>query len=203
MSPGFSLDFASDFTSFRPSDFTSFRPSDFTSDFSFMVHLRPKDTGDLGYVKSKVYWKKPCMGNLTCSGLRCMLEMSGGTTRDNERGEGAEITIKHAQPKSAVPLREVLYQFAMAKDVPDVDLLDEFVRQYPQHAEALTDFAVELVVDSLQDNRHEVRRIIMEATRTDCIERCLNNIRSALLDLERLKADRSLSDGDKPDARSG
>ena len=112
------------------------------------------------------------------------------------------MTIKHAQPKSAVPLREVLYQFAMAKDVPDVDLLDEFVRQYPQHAEALTDFAVELVVDSLQDNRHEVRRIIMEATRTDCIERCLNNIRSALLDLERLKADRSLWDGDKPEERA-
>ena len=48
-------------------------------------------------------------------------------------------------------LREALYELSMAKRVPDAQVLDEVVRQYPQFAEELTDFAVELVVDSLRE----------------------------------------------------
>ena len=36
------------------------------------------------------------------------------------------------------------------KRVPDAEVLDEVVRQYPQFAEELVDFAVEIVVDSLR-----------------------------------------------------
>ena len=51
--------------------------------------------------------------------------------------------MTRVQTRSELPLREVLYQFAMMQDVPDVELLDEFVRQYPEYAESLTNFAGE------------------------------------------------------------
>ena len=47
-------------------------------------------------------------------------------------------------------LREALYALSMAKRIPNAEVLDEIVRQYPHFAEELTEFAVELVVDSLR-----------------------------------------------------
>ena len=52
-------------------------------------------------------------------------------------------------PQSPAELREVLYEFAL-KDVPDANLLEEFVGRYPKYADDLTEFAVEIVVDSLR-----------------------------------------------------
>ena len=48
------------------------------------------------------------------------------------------------------PLRDVLYEFSMAKSVPDAGLVDEFVRQYPEHASEITDFAIELAIDTME-----------------------------------------------------
>ena len=53
-------------------------------------------------------------------------------------------------PAGTPPLREALYALSMAKRVPDAEVLDDVVRQYPQFAEELTDFAVELVIDLLR-----------------------------------------------------
>lgn len=47
-------------------------------------------------------------------------------------------------------LREALYALSMAKHVPDAQVLDKIVRQYPQFAEELVDFAVKIVVDLLR-----------------------------------------------------
>ena len=55
------------------------------------------------------------------------------------------------QTRSATPLRNALYELALAKAQPDAELLDEFVRRYPEHASALTDFAIELALDSLTE----------------------------------------------------
>ena len=55
--------------------------------------------------------------------------------------------------RNSAPVREVLYEFSLAKEVPDAELLDDFVRRYPEHAAALTDFAIELVVDSMRRQR--------------------------------------------------
>jgi hypothetical protein len=46
------------------------------------------------------------------------------------------------------PLRDVLYEFSLAKAVPDVELVDEFVRRYPGYATEITDFAVEVAMDA-------------------------------------------------------
>lgn len=53
------------------------------------------------------------------------------------------------QTMSNTPLRDAMYAMSLAKPIPDAELLDEFVRRYPEHAEALTDFAIELAVDAL------------------------------------------------------
>lgn len=49
-----------------------------------------------------------------------------------------------------LPLREVLYEFSLAKTVPDADLLDDFVQRFPQYADRLTEFAIELAMDALR-----------------------------------------------------
>ena len=55
----------------------------------------------------------------------------------------------HTHTQSPAPLRDVLYEFSLAKEVPDAELVNEFARRYPEHAEEITRFAIELVVASL------------------------------------------------------
>ena len=58
--------------------------------------------------------------------------------------------------RSATSLEEAFYALALAKPKLDAAVLDEFARRYPDHAGALTDFAIELVLDALQDDEEEV-----------------------------------------------
>jgi hypothetical protein len=53
------------------------------------------------------------------------------------------------------PLRDAMYAMSLAKRVPDAELLDEYVRRYPQHANALTEFAIELAIDALMEGEDE------------------------------------------------
>lgn len=46
-------------------------------------------------------------------------------------------------------LEDALYALAVAKPVPDADVLDDLVRQYPEHSAKLTDMAVTLALESL------------------------------------------------------
>ncbi|MGY4512958.1 hypothetical protein [Bradyrhizobium sp. USDA 3650] len=52
-------------------------------------------------------------------------------------------------------LRDAMYAMSLAKAVPDADLLDDFARRYPQYADALTEFAIELAIDSLMHRSDE------------------------------------------------
>lgn len=47
------------------------------------------------------------------------------------------------------PLKDVLYEFSLAKYLPDSALVEDFVQRYPEHASALTEFAVQVVLDAL------------------------------------------------------
>lgn len=44
-------------------------------------------------------------------------------------------------------LRDAMYELSLSGSVPDPGLLDEFVRRYPEHATALTEFAIALALD--------------------------------------------------------
>jgi hypothetical protein len=57
--------------------------------------------------------------------------------------------MTHTPPRSPTPLRNVLYEFALAKPVPDAALVDEFVRHYPEYASDLTAYAIELALDAI------------------------------------------------------
>lgn len=53
-------------------------------------------------------------------------------------------------PASAT-LRDAMYALSFAQRLPNAELLEEIVGRYPQYADALTDFAIALAMDSLQD----------------------------------------------------
>jgi hypothetical protein len=61
---------------------------------------------------------------------------------------------------SSTSLSDVLYAFSLAKEVPDAGLLEEFVRRYPEHAAALTDFAVEVALDAAQPSEEGSARSV-------------------------------------------
>ena len=54
-----------------------------------------------------------------------------------------------AIPSRSTQRREALYALAMAENMPDAAVLDDIVRQYPHFSRELTEFAVELALDSL------------------------------------------------------
>jgi hypothetical protein len=56
---------------------------------------------------------------------------------------------------SPAALRDAFYALSVAKAVPDAEVLDDIIRSYPEHAEALTDFAIHLAVDAIRHGDDE------------------------------------------------
>jgi hypothetical protein len=48
-------------------------------------------------------------------------------------------------------LRDVLYALSVAQEVPDAILVDDFVRRFPDYASEITEFAIELAADAIDD----------------------------------------------------
>jgi hypothetical protein len=84
----------------------------------------------------------------------------------------------HSTPQTPIALQDVLYELSLARDVPDPELLDEFVRRYPEHAVVLTDFAVELAVDSLRPNAAEAT--VDASLLSAAVTRAMSKFQSAL-----------------------
>jgi hypothetical protein len=61
-------------------------------------------------------------------------------------------------PRSPTPLRNVLYELALAKPAPDAALVDEFVRYYPEYAADLTEYAIELALDAIAAHNEPIER---------------------------------------------
>jgi hypothetical protein len=57
--------------------------------------------------------------------------------------------MTNTPPRSPTPLRNVLYELALAKPAPDAALVDEFVRHYPEYASELTEYAIELALSAI------------------------------------------------------
>ena len=54
---------------------------------------------------------------------------------------------------------DVMYEFSLAKPIPDADLLDQCVRRFPQHAAALTDLAISIVLDAARPDEEDVTEV--------------------------------------------
>ena len=59
-------------------------------------------------------------------------------------------------------LQDVLYEFSLAKSVPDAQLLDEFVRRFPKYADSLTEFAIELAMDVLKPGPGTDAKVVID-----------------------------------------
>jgi hypothetical protein len=62
--------------------------------------------------------------------------------------------------KEKTPLRSVLYAFSLETAAPDAAVLDDFVCKYPEYADELTDFAVEMILDAASDHQNIVSEAV-------------------------------------------
>ncbi len=92
------------------------------------------------------------------------------------------------QTMTNTPLRDAMYEMSLAKPIPDPELLDEFVRRYPEHAEALTDFAIELAVDALMHGGDDEEvPADMEAT-NPAVSRVMSQFQNRLFEMSQKRA---------------
>jgi len=57
---------------------------------------------------------------------------------------------------SSKPLRDVLYDFSLAQEVPNAELLDEYAKLYPHYAEELTEFAIDVFLEAQRKTEETV-----------------------------------------------
>jgi hypothetical protein len=81
-------------------------------------------------------------------------------------------------PRSPTPLRDVLYELALARPAPDAALVDEFVRRYPEYASDLTEYAIELALDAIA--AHDEPMDMPVATATPGVSRAMSRFHSRL-----------------------
>lgn len=86
------------------------------------------------------------------------------------------MNITHIETRRSPP--DALYEFSLAATPPTADLLEAFVRRYPEHAEELTELAVALMVDSLRPKTEPAvaDQVQIEASVTKAMSRVLNLI---------------------------
>jgi hypothetical protein len=86
--------------------------------------------------------------------------------------------MTHTPPRSPTPLRNVLYEFALAKPVPDAALVDEFVQHYPEYASELTAYAIELALDAIAARNEPVDQ--PSAVTTPSVSRAMSRFHNRL-----------------------
>jgi hypothetical protein len=81
-------------------------------------------------------------------------------------------------PRGPTPLRNVLYELALAKPAPDAALLDAFVRRYPEYAADLTAYAIELALDAIVAPHEPLETSL--ATTTPSVARAMRRFQTRL-----------------------
>jgi hypothetical protein len=89
--------------------------------------------------------------------------------------------------KRMTPLRDVLYAFSLEKEIPDAELLDVFVRKYPEYAGELTDFAVEMIVDAASGNQSAVTDAV-ELRVSPAVSRAMSRFQNQLFEVRHSQA---------------
>jgi hypothetical protein len=86
--------------------------------------------------------------------------------------------MTNTPPRCPTPLRNVLYELALAKPAPDAALVDEFVRHYPEYAADLTEHAIALALDALAAHDEPVEMPV--ATATPSVSRAMSRFHHRL-----------------------
>lgn len=88
--------------------------------------------------------------------------------------------------KENTPLRDVLYMFSLANEIPDAAVLDDFVRKYPEYAGELTDFAVEMIMDAASDH-HNIVSETVEGRVSPAVSRAMSRFENRLFEVRRVQ----------------
>ena len=86
--------------------------------------------------------------------------------------------MTRTRPRSPTPLRNVLYELALAQPVPDAALVDAFVRHYPEYASDLTEYAVTLALDAIAAQNEPVDQ--PSAITTPSVSRAMRRFQNRL-----------------------
>jgi hypothetical protein len=86
--------------------------------------------------------------------------------------------MMNTPPRRPTPLRTVLYELTLAKPAPDAALVDEFVRDYPEYAAELTEYAIELALDAIAVQSEPVDLPV--ATTTPSVSRAMSRFHTRL-----------------------
>ena len=86
------------------------------------------------------------------------------------------------QSKKTIP-EAALYTLATEKEYPDANLLEQVIRQYPDYADALTEFAIELAIDTLTPDYHNDQGDDQE-TIAPAVSRVMSRFENALFQQE-------------------
>lgn len=78
---------------------------------------------------------------------------------------------------------DVLYAFAVAHPLPDPAALDTYTRLYPEHAEALTQLALELMLEATEQPQDDGQAADAE-TVSPAVARAISHYQNAVFDLE-------------------
>ena len=83
---------------------------------------------------------------------------------------------------SPMPLREALYALSLDERDLNADVLDDYIRLYPEHAEALTEFAIEVAVDALSGSPavEAVETVAHPTQRSPAVSRAMSRFQNRL-----------------------
>lgn len=86
-------------------------------------------------------------------------------------------------------LQDACYELSLRKRIPDADLLDEFVKHYPQFSTELTDFAISLALDAL-DPMGDVEESIKDSKKvTPAVSRAMSHFHNLLHTFQQEKSE--------------
>jgi hypothetical protein len=88
--------------------------------------------------------------------------------------------------KTLTPLREVLYRFSLSRPIPDAELLDAFIRRYPEYAAEITDFAIEVAVDAALGDEDAIVQAV-EPTVSPVVSRAMSRFQNHLFAARRVR----------------
>jgi hypothetical protein len=87
--------------------------------------------------------------------------------------------------RSPAPLRDVLYALSIAQTVPSAELLDEYVRRYPEHSEVIVDWAIDLAVEALRDASLEESLAVDDDIPSPAVLRAMSHFQNTLFKSKR------------------
>jgi len=93
------------------------------------------------------------------------------------------MTQSTPQPR----LREALYTLTVAKEIPDAKTLDDVICRYPQFANELVDFAVEIVLDFFREEESEDLAVEIEEGVSPAVSKAMSYYQNRIFELKQEK----------------